>query len=59
MAMGGSKFSRWRFGQTLFDEAGGTLVVDGQTVETDRNCGALLGHCGCRVNQNAWHRPCV
>lgn len=43
MAMGGSKFSRWRFGQTLFDEAGGTLVVDGRTVEIDRNCVALLG----------------
>lgn len=34
--------SRWRFGHVLFDEAGGKLAINGQAVEIDRNCAALL-----------------
>src|SRR5690606_14642339 len=36
------QYSKWRFGHVLFDETGGKLAINGQTVEIDRNCAALL-----------------
>jgi len=32
----------WRFGEAEFDETLGRLSIDGQTVELDRNCAAIL-----------------
>lgn len=42
MGVGGSESGRWRFGRVLFDEAVGKLTIDGQAVEIDRSCVALL-----------------
>lgn len=36
------QYSKWRFGHVLFDETGGKLAINGQAVEIDRNCAALL-----------------
>ncbi|MBH1944879.1 tetratricopeptide repeat protein [Erythrobacter sp. YJ-T3-07] len=43
MDIEGSESGRWRFGRILFDEASGTLAIEGQAVEIDRTCVALLG----------------
>jgi len=47
----GSESNRWRFGRIVFDEAGGMLAIDGQTVEIDRSCIALLAALLRRVDE--------
>lgn len=42
MGVDDDESGRWRFGAILFDEADGRLTVDGQSVEIDRSCAALL-----------------